>query len=145
LINQEASLSIASLALDPTDPTHQTVIAGTDATSNGGFASSSLFATPENFGGLQNGLLYSRNGGTTWTRLGEAALSGRSVVGVAALGSTILAATFEPELAGRAFTGGLFRTSNSGGTFTEVSGTAGSGLPLGPVSSLVSDPSNPNV
>jgi len=148
LIDQKASLSIASLALDPTDSTHQTLIAGTGATSNGGFGSISMFSTPETTGGLQNGLLYSRNGGTSWTRLGETALSGQSVVGVAARGSTILAATFEPQLtfgAGMAFTGGLFRSSNTGATFSEVSGAPGSGLPLGPVSSLVSDPRNPNV
>lgn len=68
LIDQNASLSIASLALDPTDPTHQTLIAGTGATSNGGFASISLSGTPAFYGGLQTGLLYSRNGGTTWTQ-----------------------------------------------------------------------------
>jgi photosystem II stability/assembly factor-like uncharacterized protein len=147
LIDQKASLSIASLALDPTDPTHQTVIAGTGVTSNGGFGSLSLSIT-ERSGGLQNGLLYSQDGGTTWARLGETTLNGQSVVGVAARGSTILAATFEPELTfppEMAFTGGLFRSSNSGATFTAVSGAPGSGLPSGPVSSLVSDPSNPNV
>jgi autotransporter-associated beta strand protein len=147
-IDQKASLSIASLALDPTDPSHKTLIAGTGITSNGAFGSLSLFPTPETAGGLQNGLLYSRNGGTTWARLGEATLSGQSVVDVAARGSTILAATFEPRLASAnrmTFTGGLFRSSNSGATFIEVSGAPGSGLPAGPVSSLVGDPSNPNV
>jgi hypothetical protein len=59
LIDQKASLSIASLAFDPTDQTHQTLIAGTGATSNGSFASRSLLTT-EPFGSLQNGLLYSR-------------------------------------------------------------------------------------
>src|SRR5258708_2898070 len=144
LIAQKASLSIASLAFDPTDPTHPPLMAGTGLTSNGGFAASSRFGTPENFGGLQNGLLYSRDGGTTWTRLGETTLSGQSVVDVAARGSTILAATFEPRVLMK-LTGGLYRSSNSGGTFTEVSGAPGSGLPAGPVSSLVSDPSNRNV
>jgi photosystem II stability/assembly factor-like uncharacterized protein len=74
-IDQKASLSIASLALDPTDPSHKTLIAGTGITSNGAFGSLSLFPTPETAGGLQNGLLYSRNGGTTWARLGEATLT----------------------------------------------------------------------
>ena len=41
LIDQKASLSIASLTLDPTDPTHQTLVAGTGVTSNGAFASTS--------------------------------------------------------------------------------------------------------
>ena len=148
LIDQKASISIASLSFDPTDPTHQTLIAGTGVTSNGAFASSSLFRTPANFGGLQNGLLYSRNGGTTWTQLGETTLSGQSVIGVAAIGNTILAATFEPRLLaanGTAFTGGLFQSNNSGSTFTKISGAPGSGLPAGPISSLVNDPVNPNL
>ena len=144
LIDQKASISIASLAFDPTDSTHQTLVAGTGVTSNGGFASISLSGTPPNYGGLQNGLLYSRNGGTTWTRLGETTLSGQSVVDVAARGATILAATFEPDIL-NAFTGGLYRSINSGATFTAVSGVPGSGLPAGPVSSLVGDPSNPRV
>ena len=153
LIDQEASLSIASLALDPTDRTHQTLIAGTGVTSNGAFASSSLFFTPGAAGGLQNGLLYSRNGGATWARLGEATLSEQSVVDVAARGSTILAATFEPRMAlvdrmtvtGATFTGALYRSINFGAAFAQVSGAPGSGLPAGPVSSLVGDPTNPNV
>ena len=141
-------LSIASLALDPTDPTHQTLIAGTGATSNGGFASISLSGTPAFYGGLQTGLLYSRNGGTTWTQLGAATLSGQSVVGIAALGATILAATFEPriiEALKTTFTGGLYRNIDCGATFAAVSGAPGSGLPAGPVSSLVSNPNNPNI
>jgi hypothetical protein len=143
LIDQKASLSIASLALDPLDPMHQTLIAGIGITSNGGFGSLSL-PEPVGSGGLRNGLLYSRNGGTTWTRLGEKTLSGQSVVGVAALGNTILAATFEPD-AVSGTTGGLYRSTDSGATFRKVSGAPGSGLPQGPVSSLVNDPSNPNV
>ncbi len=143
LIDQKASLSIASLAFDPMDPTHQTLIAGIGITSNGGFGSLSLPA-PIGSGGLRNGLLYSRDGGATWTRLGETTLSGQSVVDVAALGNTILAATFEPDVVSGT-TGGLYRSTDSGATFRKVSGALGSGLPKGPVSSLVSDPSNPNV
>ena len=145
LIDQKASLSIASLAFDPTDPTHQTLVAGTGVTSNGGFASISLFGTPANYGGLQNGLLYSRNGGTTWTRLGETTLSGQSVVDVAAQGATRSSQRPSSRHSQNAFTGGLYRSINSGATFTAVSGVPGSGLPAGPVSSLVGDPSNPSV
>src|SRR5262249_29940875 len=38
LTDNQASLSIASLALDPTDPTGKTLIAGVGITSNGGWA-----------------------------------------------------------------------------------------------------------
>ena len=75
-------------------------------------------------------------------------MSGQSVVGVAALGATILAATFEPriiEALKTTFTGGLYRSIDSGATFAAVSGAPGSGLPNGPVSSLVGNPSNPNI
>jgi fibronectin-binding autotransporter adhesin len=126
LIDQMASISISSLAFDPTDATHKTLVAGTGDISNGGFASRSLFSTPANFGGLQNGLLYSTNGGTTWTHIGAAALSGQSVV----------------EAGASFFTGALYRSTNGGATFTTVSGTGG--LPTGPVTSLVGDPANPN-
>jgi hypothetical protein len=145
LIDQMSSISISSLAFDPTDATHKTLVAGTGDISNGGFASRSLFSTPANFGGLQNGLLYSTNGGTTWTHIGAAALFGQSVVDVAARGSTILAATFEPrviEAGASFFTGALYRSTNGGATFTTVSGTGG--LPTGPLTSLVGDPANPN-
>src|SRR5260370_15468846 len=70
LIDQKASLSIASLAYEPLDPTHPTFIAGIGITSNGGFGSLSL---PAPFGSwdLRNGLLCSRDGVATLTRLGE--------------------------------------------------------------------------
>ena len=145
LIDQKASISISSLALDPTDATHKTLVAGTGDLSNGGFRSISIFSTPGNFGGLQNGLLYSKDGGASWSRIGETALSGQSVIDVTAHGATILAATFEARVLGAsAFTGGLFRSTDSGATFTAVSGAGGSGLPSGPVTSLVGDPANPN-
>jgi len=143
LSDQKASLSIASLSLDPTDGTHRTLVAGTGSTSNGGFTSISTFSTPGNFGGVQNGLLYSTDGGASFTTLGAATFSGQSVVDVAARGNIILAATFEPRVAtagGTVFTGGLYRSIDGGATF--VQGAAG--LPPGPITSLVGDPSNPN-
>ena len=143
LSDQKASLSIASLSLDPTDGTHRTLVAGTGSTSNGGFTSISTFSTPGNFGGVQNGLLYSTDGGASFTTLGGATFSGQSVVDVAARGNIILAATFEPRVAtagGTVFTGGLYRSTDGGATF--VQGAAS--LPPGPITSLVGDPSNPN-
>jgi hypothetical protein len=143
LTDQKASLSIASLTLDPTDATHRTLIAGTGNTSNGGFTSISTFSTPGNFGGVQNGLLYSTDGGATFARLGATTFAGQSVVDVAARGNTILAATFEPRVAtagGTVFTGGLYRSTDGGATFVQ----GATGLPPGPITSLVGDPSNAN-
>jgi len=67
LTDQLASLSIASLAIDPTDRTHQTLIAGAGLTSNGAFDAFAL-GPFEGRGGLRNGLLYSRNSGVTGPR-----------------------------------------------------------------------------
>jgi hypothetical protein len=143
LTDQKSSLSIASLSLDPTDATHKTVIAGNGNTSNGGFASGSLFSTPANFGGVQNGILYSTDAGATFTRLGASTFARQSVTDVQARGSTILAATFEPrviETGASFFTGGFFRSTDGGKTFVQ----GATGLPPGPITSLVGDPANPN-
>ncbi len=144
LTDNQASLAIASLALDPTDPSGKTLIAGTGATSNAsypwlGFDGVGAAA----HGGASTGLLYSTDGGNTWSALGTAIFNGMSVVGVAARGSTILAATFEPKSttatttpSGTAY--GLYMSTNGGQSFNLVS----SGLPSGPVTSLVADPTN---
>jgi hypothetical protein len=94
LTDKQASLSIASLAYDPTDPTRNTLIAGTGLTANGTVcATGPCFFTGS--GGLRNGLLYSQDGGNTWTSLGAATLANQSVVGVAARGNVMVAGTFE--------------------------------------------------
>jgi hypothetical protein len=71
LTDKQATLSISSLEIDPTDKTHNTLIAGSGLTSSScllpycyiqaGYVTS---------GGNQNGLLYSQDGGKTWTSLG---------------------------------------------------------------------------
>jgi hypothetical protein len=144
LTDKQASLSIASLSLDPTDPSGKTLIAGTGLTANGSVCFSlSCFFTGT--GGLQNGLLYSNNGGSSWTSLGAAPLGGQTVDAVAARGNVLLAGTFEISgLGGNKNTGALYRSTNGGVTFTQISGAAGTGLPNGPVSSLAGDPNNPN-
>ncbi len=143
LTDKQASLSIASLGLDTTDPTGKTLIAGVGLTSNGIW---DAFNRPNRAGsgGQQTGLLYSTDGGNRWTSMGGAALAGQSVIGVAARGSTILAATFEEQAptvtqvgtAGAQY--GLYRSSDGGKTFALASG-----LPAGPVTALVADPSDP--
>ena len=145
LSDKQASLSIASLSLDPTDPNRNTLIAGTGLTSNGGVCPAfACFFTGS--GGLRNGLLYSRDGGNSWTSLGAATLGGQTVDAVAARGNTLIAGTFEPSnlvtSAAQQRVGGLYRSPDSGATFTLISGTGG--LPTGPVSSIVGDPNNSN-
>jgi autotransporter-associated beta strand protein len=144
LTDKQASLSIASLSLDPTDPTRRTLIAGTGLTANGTVCvTGACFFTGS--GGLQNGLLYSQDGGNTWTSLGAATLANQSVVGVSARGSVMVAGTFETSgLGGDKNAGALFRSTNGGASFTQISGVGGTGLTNGPVSSIVGDPNNPN-
>jgi len=142
LTDNQASLSIASLALDPAN--RNILIAGTGLSANGTVcATGACFFTGS--GGVRNGLLYSSDGGATWTSLGVAALSGQTVDAVAASGSTLIAGTFETSFAASAAqqrVGGLYRSTDGGATFTLMSGAGGSGLPLGPVSSIVADPNN---
>jgi hypothetical protein len=139
LTDKQATLSISSLAFDPTDPARNTLIAGTGLTANG----SVLGLTAS--GGLRNGLLYTQDGGNTWTSLGAAILANQSVVGVAARGSVLVAGTYEISgfaAATERNTGALYRSTDGGASFTKISGTAG--LPNGPISSIVGDPNNSN-
>jgi len=139
LTDKQASLSIASLAVDPVDATGKTIVAGVGITSNGAWDN---FNTPyQGRGGPQTGLLYTTNAGASWSPLGGTALAGQSVIGVAARGSTILAATFEEQAvtltqasSGAAY--GLYRSVDGGASFSRV------GALPGPVTSLVADPTN---
>src|SRR5262249_40642388 len=146
LTDKQATLSISSLAFDPTDPNRNTLIAGTGLTANGTVClRGPCFFTGS--GGLRNGLLYSNDGGSTWTSLGAAALGGQTVDAVAARGNVLLAGTFEESNLARAVpaqrrVGGLYRSADGGATFTLISGTGG--LPTGPVNSIVGDPNNSN-
>ena len=133
LTDNQASLSIGSLALDPTDASNNTVIAGIGIVDNGlvGSSGGNSFR-----GGLQTGLLRSIDGGTTWTTLGGTALANLSVIGVQARGATILAATFEQQDSTSTKASlGLYRSTDSGATFTRLS--TGAGLVDGAATSLV--------
>ena len=114
------SLSIGPVALDLTDSTDQTLVAGTGRYS--GYA---------NNGDDQVGLYYTTDGGATWTTTTSSLLSAAGIKGVAARGNTLMAASAN----------GLFRSTDGPlGTWTKISGTGG--LPNVAASSLVADPSN---
>ncbi|HJT30507.1 MAG TPA: DUF4214 domain-containing protein [Pirellulales bacterium] len=122
------SLSIGALQFDTTDVSYQHLIAGIGR-----------FSSFANAGGQLSGLIVSSNGGQTWSSITPSATSpatpvGQNISGVAERGSIILAA-------GNYFfnlTGGLFRSTDGGATFTLVSGS--NGLPAGAISDLVGDP-----
>ncbi|HEY6169838.1 MAG TPA: Calx-beta domain-containing protein, partial [Verrucomicrobiae bacterium] len=122
------SQAIGSLEFDPTDATRQTLIAGS--------ARVSSFAAR---GGILIGVLYSTNGGDSWTLFGTNQFANENLTSVAARGNVLMACS---DNASTGLGSGLFRSVNTGGTFTQVSG--GNGLTTGAVSDLVGDPGNLN-
>lgn len=127
-LETEASLSISALELDPSDATHMTLVAGVGRQSSFG-----------KLGGSRSGLLRTTDGGGTWSSL--PAMAGRNISGVAPRGSTIVAAV---NLADSFVFSeiGIFRSTDTGATFGQISGAGGSGLPSGLCTDLASDPTD---
>jgi autotransporter-associated beta strand protein len=142
LTDNQVSLSIASLAFNATNS--QQIYAGVGDTSNGAISRN---GTVSDYGGARTGILYSPDGGTTWQPLGSAdtQLGGKSVVSIAATGTTILAATAEPrnQSVGTLEGYGLYISQN-GGSFTRLT-QATNQLPDGAANSVVGQgtPGNP--
>ena len=130
------SLSIGALDFDPTDGTDNTLWAGIGRFSSFGRR-----------GGDRLGLLRTINGGTAWTPIdGGGTLVGKNISGLAARGATVVVSV---DIADSFTFGnvGIFRSTNSGASFTQIgSGSgAGTGLPGGICHDLAVDPSNINV
>jgi hypothetical protein len=122
--DRQRSQSIGSLEFDPTDANSQTLVAGIARTSSLGRR-----------GGALIGILRTTDGGASWTASdGGGTLLNRNVFGIAARGSVIVAAT----------DGGVFRSTDTGATFSAISGAAGSGLPAGTSIDLAGNPLNNN-
>jgi hypothetical protein len=120
-------LSINAIAMSPVAP--NTVFAGTGSTSSYAFDGVAGF-----------GIAKSSDGGATWSILGGSTFANRiisSVVPTALDGGNVLLAST------RDF-GGVFRSTNGGATFTQISGGAGTGLPAGGADSMVADPLDNN-
>ncbi|MEO6753391.1 MAG: hypothetical protein ABIP85_16565, partial [Chthoniobacteraceae bacterium] len=124
LTDTQATLNIGAVEFDTNDATRQTLVVGTARTSS--------FAAR---GGALVGMLRTTDGGNTWSTLGTSVFSNENLTSVAARGSILLAASDDVSAGNGS---GLFRSTDTGGSFTLVSG--GSGLPAGPVSDLVADP-----
>jgi hypothetical protein len=133
LTDHMGSLSIAALSLDPTDDSARTLVAGFGRQSSGASA----------FGPL-TGILRTTDGGSTWTPLGAADLTGENISGVAARGRIIIVASD----GGTGGTGGIWRSTDTGSTFQRLSGTSvltdGSSFPDGGATSLIGDASHAN-
>ena len=122
LTDDARSLSIGALALDPTDPTHQTVVAGTGRYSSNNRTGTALI-----------GLMRTTDGGASWDVIdGGKLLRNAQIVGVAPRGPVIVVASDK----------GLFRSSEDG-KWKKISGAPDSGLPNGYAFDLASDPADP--
>lgn len=125
------SLSIGALALDPTDATHQTLVAG--------FGRFSSYR--DNAGGPRAGVARSTDGGETWALLAAPELQGKNITSIAARGNVIVAAVDDADTPGCANVG-IFRSTNTGASFTRISGGTGTGLPEGRALDLAVDPTD---
>ncbi|MFK7957193.1 MAG: WD40/YVTN/BNR-like repeat-containing protein [Lysobacterales bacterium] len=123
----QLSPSIGAITFDPSDETHQTLVAG--------IARSSAFNTQ---GGSRSGLLRTTDGGQSWAAL--TALAGRNVVGVEASGNRIVAASNGGDT-GTCEDLGLFVSEDAGQSFDPVN----RGIPIGVVDALARDPGNPDI
>lgn len=134
LTDQLMSLSIGDLQFDPTDATHNTLIAGLGR-----------FSSLARDGDDLKGLIRSTDGGSTWTEItGNGLLLSKNVTSVAARGNVIVVAVngatpFSLDNIG------IFRSTDGGSSFSHVSGATSGGLPLGRSLEMVADPVDPQV
>jgi Ca2+-binding RTX toxin-like protein len=123
LTDFQPSLNIGALALDRNNP--DVIIAGTGR-----------WSSLANFGGSQGEILVSQNGGATFTLITDPLLAGHKLSGVVIRGSTLLASAIDSL--------GLARSTNGGASWTQISGSPGTGLPFGQIDDLVEDRQNAN-
>ncbi|MBI3875588.1 MAG: RTX toxin, partial [Verrucomicrobia bacterium] len=121
-----SSLSISSLEFDPTDASHNTLVAGVGR-----------FSSLGSDGGSLIGILRTVNGGKSWAELnGGGILTGVNISGVAPRGNVIVVS------ADRGSRRGIFRSTDSGASFVQISSGTGTlnGLPSGVARTLAGDP-----
>src|SRR5258708_24659937 len=120
------SQSIGALVFDPTDLSHQTLVAGTGRFSSFGKYGAGIY-----------GIFRTTTGTGPWANIDQGGIfMNRDVTGIAARGAVILVATNN---------GGIWRTENTGGRWTQVSGAVGTGLPAGNSYALAADPHGPGI
>ena len=134
LTDQEPTLGISALALDPADPSGNTLWVGTGSLSSAGRA-----------GGPGLGLLETTDGGQTWTQLGQPALAGSPVMGIAMARVTSGGHTISSPLVA-SWGKGVLYSQNGGQSFFTGSIVNANGRTIGTMSGkatdIVADPSN---
>jgi hypothetical protein len=130
-------LDINSLAVSPLNP--NVIYAGSGPTSSLGTGASGF------------GIARSLDGGATWQVLGANVLAGQAIRSIVPTtlngGQVVLAGSLysgnstlvDPLAPG----GGVYRSTDGGVTWTQLSGAPGTGLPAEGVSDVVADPGNP--
>ncbi len=131
------SQSIGAMIFDLGDAAYQTIYAGTGRYSSFGRT-----------GGERVGLLRTTDGGGTWSVVdGGGVLNGKNISGVYANGDTVVVSVNASDTFG-AGNLGIFRSTDGGVTFGQVSagdGSGSAGLPAGVAYDLFADPTNPDV
>jgi photosystem II stability/assembly factor-like uncharacterized protein len=143
LTDNQPTLAIGALAFSPLDD--NTLFAATGNFGSGHWTDSSFVP-----GGNPAGVLKSTDGGQTWSLLGQAALSGQNLRQILPTPVTtpqgeIILVSAGGSIAQQTGSGGVFRSTDGGQTWTELSGSPSSGLPTGDDETLIEDPANPKV
>jgi len=133
LTDSEQSLSIGALEMDPGNS--MVLLAGIGRFSS--FGGDPPFQVA---GGDLSGLLRTTDGGSNWTSIMDPLLVGEHISAVAARGNILLAGA--NNFFGGGGTGGLFRSIDTGASWSQISGAAGTGLPDGTVDDMAGDPSS---
>jgi hypothetical protein len=128
LTDFQDSLSIQSLELDPTDNSFETLVAGIGRVSSFG-----------RIGGARTGLLRTTDGGDNWTAL--TSLTGLNISGLAPRGNVIVASVDTDDFGTSCSSTGIFRSTDSGATFNQVT----NGISGGSVDALTSDPNDNSI
>ena len=129
LTDQEPSLAVSAMALDPTDSSGNTLWVGTGSLSS---ADKSTIPPGVRLAGPSAGLLMTTNGGLSWTSFGNTVFN-QPILSIVPRGQTILVGTKGQ---------GLWESTDGGADFTQVSFFLSPSLTNAIVSSIVVVPGN---